>query len=199
MVKKQIQRNAKKKLRRKRLYLLGVGKHFYFKKKFTITMSGRSYFGDDVPIVVLKNLFKKYDIDNNGLLSKFELEKLLKEDLGFSDEKTDAFHLLIDKNGDGTVSFDEFKDWVQSGEKFKFIDINSRYFIMMSAINLFAKYDKDNSRCLDRQEFMSLHNDFGGKSENADSALQVLDKDTNGVISFYEFLKWLNWVDFGLL
>lgn len=162
-------------------------------------MSGRSYFGDDVPIVVLKNLFKKYDIDNNGLLSKFELEKLLKEDLGFSDEKTDAFHLLIDKNGDGTVSFDEFKDWVQSGEKFKFIDINSRYFIMMSAINLFAKYDKDNSRCLDRQEFMSLHNDFGGKSENADSALQVLDKDTNGVISFYEFLKWLNWVDLGKL
>ena len=67
-------------------------------------MSGKSYFAADVPEVVLKNLFRKYDTDDSKSLGKREMLRLLKEDLGFEDDRAQACILMVDKEYRSTNS-----------------------------------------------------------------------------------------------
>ena len=154
-----------------------------------------SYFDKDTPDIVLKSLFDKYDIDASGSIGVSELPKLLSEDLGLSCEEAETYTLLVDKDASGKLSFDEFKSWLNSGEKLKNVNDTSRFYLMQKAVEMFKRYDLDGSGGIDRNEFQKLHIDVGGKPEGVDIALRCLDKDGNSKISFYEFLKWLNWVD----
>ena len=45
-------------------------------------MAGKSLFRDDVPEVVIKSIFRKYDLDNSGCLEKTEILAMLR-DMGF--------------------------------------------------------------------------------------------------------------------
>ena len=157
-------------------------------------IQAKTFFDPNAPAIVLKSLFHKYDKDGSGQLSKAELAVLFKEDLGFNNEQSEAYALLLDKDGNGEVSFDEFNSWLKSGEKFKNINDKSRYFRLKKAVDLFNKYDVDKSHALDREEFKKLFKEVGGKPKKLDEALKELDKDNNNLVSFPEFLRWLNWV-----
>lgn len=152
---------------------------------------------ENAPMLALKSLFQKYDVNDDGSLNKDELYALMENEFGLTVDQINAYHWVLDKNGDGRLSFEEFKCWMVSDERFRCVDDTSRFMLMISAIELFEKYDTDKNRTLDRSEFKLLFLDCGGKIENLSVALSFLDKDKNGVISFYEFLKWLNWVDIG--
>lgn len=154
-----------------------------------------SYFDEGTPDIVLKSLFAKYDSDGSGNLSISELPQLLQNDLGLSQEEAETYSLLVDKDASGKLSFDEFRAWLNSGEKFKNVNDASRFHLMHKAVEMFQKYDLDRSGGLDRNEFLKLHVEMGGQAQYVDSALNALDKDGNTKISFYEFLKWLNWID----
>ena len=160
-------------------------------------MSSCNYFDEFVPIVVIKSLFQKYDTKKKGYLSEVDVYILLEDNLGLSRDVAEAYDLLIDKNADRKISFYEFQEWIKSGEMSRYIGDNSRYSLMIAAIQRFEKYDVDNSRAIDRNEFKKLHTDLGGHPEYVDYALNTLDRDRNGVISVYEFLRYLNWIDLG--
>ena len=154
----------------------------------------RSAFDPNTPDIVLKSLFLKYDKDESGKPNHHELSTLFKDDLGFNKEQADTYSLLLDRDGSSNVSFEEFKSWLNSGEKFQNINDKSRYSSLKQAVDLFRRYDTDNSQALDRKEFCKLFIDVGGKEQNLDGALKELDRDGNGRISFQEFLRWLNWI-----
>lgn len=158
-------------------------------------MSGKSYFAADVPEVVLKSLFRKYDTDDSKSLGKREMLRLLKEDLGFEDDRAQACILMVDKDGCGEISFDEFILWIRTEKGFENIDDNSRFYIIQKAIELFKQYDKDGNDTIDREEFKKLMMSLNvSDDEKVDNALQALDKGGDGKISFTEFLAWLNWL-----
>ena len=158
-------------------------------------MAGKSYFTADVPEIVVKSLFQKYDTDGSGRLAKKELLTLLKDDLGMKDDQAQACYMLVDKDGGGDLSFDEFLGWLRSGEGFKNIDNSSRYYYIQKAIAEFKKYDKDGNGTIDKEEFKCLMTSLGCKDESQfDSALRSLDTSGDGKISFPEFLAWLNWL-----
>ena len=163
----------------------------------SITVTHRSYFDEDTPYIVLKSLFSKYDTNGNGRICTTELVMLLQDDLGLSKDDAQTYTLLLDKDGSGDLSFEELRDWIKSGERLKNMEDASRYKAMQKAVRIFKYYDTDASGGLDRSEFRQLHADVGGRPEFVDVALNELDTDGNGVISFYEFMKWLNWVDLG--
>ena len=153
------------------------------------------YFDEHAPDIVLKSLFCKYDKDNSGFINFEELSNLLIEDLDLSSEQAETYVYLLDKDGNGKLSFDEFKAWLKSGENLVNVTDSSRFYIMQKAIEYYKRYDLDGSGWLDCNEFSQLHRELGGSSQNLKAALQSMDKDGNNKISFFEFLKWLNWID----
>lgn len=154
-----------------------------------------SYFSQEVPEIALRSLFNKYDTDGNGYLDKDELYTLLEDDLGLTQEQCELYHHLLDKNGDGLVSYEEFSVWFHSGENFKAITDKTRYYYLHTAIVMFKKYDEDNNLAIDEKEFHKLYIDLGQLMNLEEhEAMSQIDVDRNGRISFQEFLKWLNWV-----
>ncbi|XP_022963580.1 probable calcium-binding protein CML25 [Cucurbita moschata] len=70
---------------------------------------------------VLKNLkdaFSVYDLDGNGSITAEELHEVLKS-LGDDCSLADCRNMIsgVDRNGDGMISFDEFKAMMMSGSR----------------------------------------------------------------------------------
>ncbi|XP_068682330.1 calmodulin-like protein 3 [Montipora capricornis] len=158
-------------------------------------MSGKSYFDADVPEVVVKSLFRKYDTDDSKRLGKEEMLSLLKDDLGFENDRAQTCILMVDKDGCGEISFDEFISWLRTEKGFGNIDNNSRYSIIEKAVELFKQYDKDGNDTIDKGEFKNLMISLNVTDDKQiDDALEALDTGGDGKISFMEFLAWLNWL-----
>ncbi|KAH3771475.1 calbindin-like [Dreissena polymorpha] len=121
------------------------------------------YFNHDIPDVVLKSFFKKYDADNSGFLDKKELSSLLKDDLGLTTAQTEVYIHLLDEDGDAKISSDEFCTWLRSNERFSLVDNSSRYYRVSKAVELFKKYDRDGSQSISCNEFTNLLTELGYK------------------------------------
>ena len=65
---------------------------------------------------VLKSLFTKFDVNDTGSLCQDELEKLLSADFGMDEEQIYSFSLLLDIDGSGTLTFDEFSRVINMSE-----------------------------------------------------------------------------------
>lgn len=154
--------------------------------------AGRSFFDKDTPTVVIRSLFSKYDTDGNGVLGADELGVLLKEDLGLTSEQANIYSLVIDKDGDRSVSFDEFLFWLKSGERFSNISDVSKYRQMCKAVEIFKQFDKDGSETIEKEEFRSLMSSINYGKKEIERAFTKLDKNGDGVISFFEFLAWIS-------
>ncbi|XP_033641406.1 calmodulin-like protein 11 [Asterias rubens] len=153
-----------------------------------------TYFSSDTPTIVLKSIFAKYDKDGSGCLSQDELKDMARQDFGMTKAQAEAFILLTDKDGNQKISFEEFIEWIRSGDRFSAIDDKSKFYRLQKAITLFKELDKDGSGVLEKSEVNSLLLSQGGKPEHFDSHLKALDKSGDGTVSFPEFLDYLNWI-----
>lgn len=154
---------------------------------------GKSYFSSTTPKIVVKSLFAKYDVDGSGRLQRKELMQLLRDDLGMDAKQSEAMAMVVDKDGSGSVSFDEFFQWIRDRKGLETVNDSTKYHYTRKAVEMFKKYDKDASGTIEVNELQQLLKDVEYK-HSLESALEVLDKDGNGKISFPEFLKWLNWI-----
>lgn len=156
--------------------------------------AGTSFFDHNTPTIVIRSLFDKYDKSGTGTLDASELNDLLQKDLGFKKDQAKVYSLLLDKDGDQSISFEEFLAWLRSGERFEVINDQTRFKTLCKAVELFKTYDKDNSNSLSQKEFRHLLHSLGYHEVDAQKFFEYLDEHKNGKISFWELLKWLNWV-----
>lgn len=156
-------------------------------------MAGKSYFSASVPKIVVQSLFKKYDTDENGHLSKKEALCLLKDDLGMDNKQAEACYLLVDKDGGGSISFEEFFSWFRDEKGLECVNDKSRCYYISKAVDEFKKYDKDGNGTIDKDELKLLLKAVNYRHDS-DAALRALDTSGDGKISFPEFLAWLNWL-----
>jgi calmodulin len=77
--------------------------------EFMILMKSR--IGEKDPEKELRDAFRVFDTDNSGSIDKKELKRLMKK-LGqaLSEAELDAMMDEVDTNGDGQISFEEFKE-----------------------------------------------------------------------------------------
>ena len=75
-----------------------------------------SYYCSSTPDIVIKSLFNKYDTDDNGRLEIIELHTLLCDDLGLSDEETEAYIFLMDIHNNGSMEYQEFREWPRNDD-----------------------------------------------------------------------------------
>lgn len=67
----------------------------------------------------LKDAFSVFDIDNNGLITAEELQNVMKK-LGENCDIEESRKMIAgaDRDGDGMINFDEFKDMMKMGSHF---------------------------------------------------------------------------------
>lgn len=156
--------------------------------------AGFTYFDKNVPAIAIRSLFDKYDMNRNGKLEQRETQTLLEGDLGLNREQSWLYFLLVDKNGDHDISFEEFSDWLRSEEQFEVLNNKVKFDSLCKAFNYFKTFDTDDSDTLDRAQFERMMKFFGHETINMDKAFAKMDKDENGKVSFWEFMLWLKWI-----
>ena len=156
--------------------------------------AGLSYFNKNAPTIAIRSLFDKYDTNGNGKLEEAEMQSLLEEDLGLDRERSLLYFLLLDKNGDHDISFEEFNDWLRSEEHFEVLNDKEKFEILAVAFDYFKTFDTDDSDTLDRAQFEQMMKYFGNETVDMDKAFEKMDKDENGKVSFWEFMVWLKWI-----
>lgn len=144
--------------------------------------------------MVLKSLFNKFDKDGSGTLRGDEIKSLF-QDLGLDESQAEVMSYLADKDGDRTLTKQEFLDLAQKDEiKSSYTNTSRRYQLLSAAIQQFASHDKDGSGSIDSSEFSTLMKSIEVAEDQIPGALASLDSSGDGKIQFDEFLKWLNWL-----
>ncbi|KAI8914190.1 hypothetical protein EDD86DRAFT_273297 [Gorgonomyces haynaldii] len=142
----------------------------------------------------LKKLFENYDKDKSGAISLQELYPLCCDmGLVLSKSELQAQMSILDSSGNGQVSFEEFTEWYNSHDRFfmKNLSPSGRQQVVELSKH-FQSFDKDKSGSIDRNEFKKLYQDLVNKkliNKPLDEILKRLDKNSDGLVSFGEFIS----------
>jgi len=157
----------------------------------------------------IKSIFGLWDADQDGIISKQELTEVLSQIGEFNDTEIDQIMERADKNGDGSIQYDEFINWMvtpatriqivedQSGCKAVVFDLDA------ALRPLFAIYDQNGNGAICQSEFQEAqqiiqgaltHHTTGAavraEMNEVDAAFAAADPDGNKRISFNEFVEW---------
>merc|ERR1712151_1124558 len=94
-----------------------------------------------------KIVFDKYDKDKSGSISKAELKDICYS-LGhpLSDAELTIALKVLDEDGNGVISYNEFKDWWAKKEsRFDAFESEEEMKWLSNFIDMFTKYDTDKS------------------------------------------------------
>ncbi len=163
---------------------------------------------EDQEIIVLKQVFNKYDTDRDGYLGLDEFVKLvnaltlkLSEDIvGKNKNGTKklidpliilAAHKYYDLDGKGTLTFAEVYKWWSSNNKF-YLLVGEPARLLYKAYQLFCGYaqGKGGQMTFDNFELLLEHKNIG----HQDNTFDRIDINEDGLVNFHEFFNWLKWV-----
>lgn len=151
-------------------------------------------------LVSLFDTFKKFDADGSCTLSKTEIMPMLKE-FGLmpqnQTEKEDVQKILTacDADDSSEFTFPEFLECVREIRKYKQSKERARH------IQLFERYDRDDSGYLNSAELSKLIEDLGLCPKNRQEQDQLaylmsqVDEDGSGFIDFEEFQSLCQRID----
>jgi Ca2+-binding EF-hand superfamily protein len=123
----------------------------------------------------------------NGRLGEPEFKNLA-YDLGnhLSDGEVTMALKMIDKDGDGTVDYEEFVEWWRSSDRWGKLQLSEEQLTkLQNAAKYFRYWDKDGGGSIDREEFKGLHADLlkrGLTDKDLDRCLEDLDENRDGEI-----------------
>jgi len=146
--------------------------------------------------LVNEQVLGKFDKSEDNKLSAEEVKTMLMDDYGLKEEQIDIQSLLLDTDGDGKVSKDEFNKWLNSGAKLDQVSENSRFNKMKKAGELFKQADTNKNGSMDRTEFVSFYRNNkifpDCDIRQVGGVLKEVDPENNDAISFAAFLAWMN-------
>ncbi|KAI9344329.1 hypothetical protein BDR26DRAFT_932806 [Obelidium mucronatum] len=143
----------------------------------------------------IRKTFNQYDKDKNGSICATEFKQIC-YDMGYflSDEEVQMDIKLLDLDGSGAITYDEFIKWWQRDDRFKMLQFGPEEMERLDTFTkLFKKYDNDKSGCIDIREFKSLFVDLSKKklvNKSLMAAMRDLDANNDGKVSFNEFVTW---------
>ena len=112
----------------------------------------------------MKELFNEIDTNKNGVLERNELQAML-EKFNLEDSFLDLCFFIVDENGDGFISFDEFTKFLGYIE-----NVGEDPFIMYKVV--FNKIDRDNSGSISFDEMKIFAKLF--HSDDSDEAIDAI-------------------------
>jgi len=149
-------------------------------------------------VEILKSVFNKYDTDKTGYLTPQQFTFLIsrlgrhvKELKGVEFSTAQAVFGLLDTDGDKRLSFDDFVEWWRSedSERYSyFADEKSK--LLSKAYNLYSTYVSETGN-MTYLQFNNMMDEL--ELDHGDYDFDILDTNDDGLLSFSEFVNWLNW------
>jgi len=132
----------------------------------------------------LKETFKMFDLNNDGIITKEELGIVMKR-LGRETNDRDLETMIrdVDTNGNGVVELDEFINMMKAQTRTMTSDEAVR--------QAFQVFDKNGDNFINKDEIRMAMNNLGENVTEAevDEMLQCMDLNKDGRVSFEEFKK----------
>ncbi|OUC40187.1 putative EF hand [Trichinella nativa] len=126
----------------------------------------------------LWNVFQRVDADCSGQITASELQSALSNGTWqpFNSETVRLLISMFDRNGDGTVNFDEFAALWQ---------------YITDWTNTFRSFDQDNSGNIDKNELMTALTTFGYRfsPQFYELLLRKFDRTATGHVNFDDFIQ----------
>ena len=137
----------------------------------------------DVEIQGLRSVFNQIDADHSGLLDKKELYQFLVQS-NMDTRFIGATFRVFDTDQDGTLSFDEFLQYLHACLE---TEKNPHYLFKM----IFDAVDTDNNGYLSIDELLDFTSLCGQNltREQVSEELNKIDLDKNGLVDFYELCQ----------
>eukprot|EP00747_Dinoflagellata_sp_TGD_P169072 gnl/TRDRNA2_/TRDRNA2_197020_c0_seq1.p1 gnl/TRDRNA2_/TRDRNA2_197020_c0~~gnl/TRDRNA2_/TRDRNA2_197020_c0_seq1.p1 ORF type:complete len:206 (+),score=25.76 gnl/TRDRNA2_/TRDRNA2_197020_c0_seq1:71-619(+) len=159
--------------------------------------------------ILLRSMFRLYDKNQDGSLSKQECEAMFAE-LGIDatvGENSELMFQVIDADGSEKIYYDEFVAWArhtplntagQYGRQAAHADFHLAKCIasypeqIQWMVENFHWYDVDHSGSLSREEFMEIANEYAWEPKpDWDSVLAETDVSETGTLDLNEFIRWM--------
>ncbi|XP_020892341.1 putative calmodulin-like protein 6 [Exaiptasia diaphana] len=144
--------------------------------------------------VKIKDLFSKYEKD--GCVDQAALTSLIKNefkgDIDVDENQIETILMLLDQEGNRSVTFDQFYKWYCRDDKLEAVKNDFTCRLIQKAVQTFKTFDKNDNGTIERDELQHLLKSLSFDAKRQQNAFETLDKDKNGKISFPEFLSWLN-------
>lgn len=130
------------------------------------------------------------------LINNYSTITILDNELGLSTDEQEICALLMNKQDNGMIAFEDFREWFMNNKNYlQIITDPTKHDILVHAVVYFRKYDHDASDGLDVEQFGELLSEHGYTPVQVQNEFDRVDLNKNGIVSFYEFLKWLKWID----
>lgn len=161
---------------------------------------------------LLEILFDRYDRNHDNVLDINEFVKLLvhiqkKTDSPIKDMTIEAakavFNLLISihKKNNSVLSFEEFVEWWLRDDKYEIL-VGKKSKKIIKAYKIFKEFSYIHTNengireVMSPREFYEMNNAFDDTItyEASEQVFDSIDNDGNGLITFKEFLDWLEWM-----
>ncbi|KAJ3234966.1 hypothetical protein HDU81_000985 [Chytriomyces hyalinus] len=110
----------------------------------------------------VRNTFAQYDRNGDGSISIDEFKNLCYE-MGYhlKPEELMMDLRILDLDGSGAITYDEFIAWWKREDRFKMLQIDARTMARLKVyVDTFKKYDRDASGGIDIREFKNLYMDL---------------------------------------
>lgn len=151
-------------------------------------------------IEILQSVFNKYDTDQRGYLTPHQftllisrLGRYIKELRGVEFSTAQAVFGLLDTDGDKRISFDDFVGWWRSededSQRYSYF-IGEKGKLLRKAYGLYSSYVSETGN-MTYLQFNNMMDELG--LEHDEYTFDLLDVNDDGLLSFSEFLQWLNW------
>jgi len=157
------------------------------KKKKKVVSNDVNFWGKKMPMYVAKSIFQYFDTNGTGKLGKEQWYNFL-ESYGM-EQYANEFAGLVDADGCGEISWQEFKRWICKTNYF--IDDGSqqavsKFEILIALSEKFQSYDKDKNGFITIDEFKAVKNEWSYPTD-AETFFRIVDKDGNNKITFNEY------------
>eukprot|EP00515_Schizochytrium_aggregatum_P000128 CAMPEP_0202035478 /NCGR_PEP_ID=MMETSP0962-20130828/902_1 /ASSEMBLY_ACC=CAM_ASM_000488 /TAXON_ID=4773 /ORGANISM="Schizochytrium aggregatum, Strain ATCC28209" /LENGTH=166 /DNA_ID=CAMNT_0048599489 /DNA_START=67 /DNA_END=567 /DNA_ORIENTATION=+ len=130
----------------------------------------------------IREAFNLFDTDGSGTIDPKELKAAM-QSLGFEAKNQTIYQMIgdIDKDGSGSIDFDEFLDMMTA----KMSDKDS----MEDIRKVFNLFDDDNTGKITHRNLKRVANELGETMTEAELSemIERADTDNDGEISFEEF------------
>eukprot|EP00927_Polykrikos_kofoidii_P050741 TRINITY_DN44623_c0_g1_i1.p1 TRINITY_DN44623_c0_g1~~TRINITY_DN44623_c0_g1_i1.p1 ORF type:complete len:464 (-),score=67.77 TRINITY_DN44623_c0_g1_i1:209-1600(-) len=156
----------------------------------------------------ISRIFKTWDQDGNGKISREELGSVMRELCSFDDDDLQMLLDEADTNKDGCIDYDEFVSWLMRPQS---ESLGAAIMDYGDALKpLFNCYDRDKSGSITFTEFEEIHSIMRGalrmhakqdddgepvsilalNTQDSEKAFTTIDHNHDAKVSFTEFINW---------